>query len=95
MTKHEGPQIKLKIDVSCSSCQYHESKYWCVENGNDFNSGFNHFCHFGKSFLGPKLIGDTAQTPDWCTFLKNKPQKMLDLLEPEMQILQEMREEIL
>jgi hypothetical protein len=38
----EGP--KVQIIVTCSGCEYHSNEYYCVEDGNDCDSGFYNYC---------------------------------------------------
>lgn len=53
------------ITHTCGGCLYHESEYYCVEDGNDVDSGFNHRC----SHFGGRRIGYDDKTPDWCPYL--------------------------
>lgn len=43
LEKAEGPSRELDRDIheSAGQCAHRESKYWCIEDGNDFDSGFD------------------------------------------------------
>lgn len=54
----------LRVLVECHGCTHAISEYYCVEDGNDCDSGFKHYCgHFGRRYVG---LDD--KTPEWCPF---------------------------
>lgn len=63
--KREGPNVRLIMMTSCDGCLHDRSEYYCIEDGNDCDSGFNHFC----GALGDKTTGDGIPKGD-CPFMK-------------------------
>lgn len=63
MSEQRGPTVKVIVDSHCDKCIHASSEYYCVEDGNDCDSGFSHWCgFFGKR----RYVGDDDKTPDWC-----------------------------
>lgn len=77
ITKREGPSVRIHIDVSCSGCRHERSEYYCIEDGNDCDSGFNHYCTNPQAVAGGsqaardrgvRHITHGTETPPWCPF---------------------------
>lgn len=71
VTKPEGPAVAVRIDARCDGCCYSESTYYCIEDGNDVDSGFTYKCTLpvlpGCPPFRPK---DGGVPPECCPFLK-------------------------
>jgi len=74
--KRQGPRLTLQ--GSCHGCVYEHSEHYCIEDGNDVDSGHDVYCANERavsaapalSANGLRRIGDTTwQTPDWCPFI--------------------------
>lgn len=68
--KRHGPAVLLEL--SCQGCAFETSEYYCVEDGNDCDSGFNYFCthpRAPKREEGRMPIGSSTNTPGWCPLL--------------------------
>ncbi len=67
--KRRGP--RLTIAASCQGCVYEHSEHYCIEDGNDVDSGVNVCCtHPAQPFRPNGRIGDTTwKTPEWCPLL--------------------------
>lgn len=60
------------VTLTCTGCIHHSTEYYCVEDGNDVDSGFHHFCgYFGER----RHLGNYAsdRTPAWCPFVAPAP----------------------
>ena len=67
MTDRFGPKLTVIRDVRCTGCAHLRSEYYCIEDGNDCDSGVNYSC---AHFEPPKRTHDEdARTPEWCPFL--------------------------
>jgi hypothetical protein len=63
--KRAGPLVV--ISRNCTGCTHLESEYFCVEDGNDVDSGHSHYCgHFRPRQY---INSYSDRTPDWCPFL--------------------------
>jgi hypothetical protein len=57
-----GPKVTLT--VYCTGCDYHASEYYCIEDGNDIDSGFNHYCkHWAVCGDPPRARVETGLIP--------------------------------
>jgi len=63
MTKQEGPSISTT--KNCMDCKHLDAAYWSIEDGNDYDWGFDYRCERAE-----REIGSTSRTPDWCPFMK-------------------------
>lgn len=75
-----GPRLRLSI--SCFECQHRSSESDKCQG----DSGHDHYCHQpgvkmdnvqGK--FGPRYIGSTCHTPDWCPYYPSNILKQVDL----------------
>ncbi len=71
--KRNGP--KLTIAATCQGCVYEHTESYCVEDGNDVDSGVNVYCGNDRAVSsaptraknGLRHVGDTTwATPAWC-----------------------------
>ncbi|HSN19771.1 MAG TPA: hypothetical protein VLS49_03790 [Usitatibacter sp.] len=74
--KRNGPRLTLA--ASCHGCVYEHSEYYCIEDGNDIDSGHDVYCSNERAVSsapalgtnGLRRVGDsTWQAPDWCPLL--------------------------
>lgn len=56
----------------CNNCKYHSFEHDWIEDGNDYDSWFNHFCNHSSFDNKRKYIGENDETPNWCPFLTKK-----------------------
>lgn len=63
MKDKEGPTTTVHINKSCSGCKFLQSQKWSIEDGNDYDWGFDYTCEKLK-----KYIGQQPETPLWCPF---------------------------
>jgi hypothetical protein len=64
--EREGPVVSIQVTAHCDGCKYHSHEYYCVEDGNDCDSGFYNYC----SLLHPTTRKDIGErTPKECPFL--------------------------
>lgn len=61
----EGPSFTVKF--CCSQCSYFTSEYYCVEDGNSCDSGFDHTCTHASLNKPENTHG--YDTPQWCPLL--------------------------
>jgi hypothetical protein len=59
------------VEYSCRGCTHCREEDYCVEDGNDVDSGYEVWCEHpavvGVGAIGDTTIGDTTwTTPDWC-----------------------------
>lgn len=67
----QGPSFT--INFSCNSCAYCKSEYYSIEDGNDYDSGFENYCtHKLVAKDKPEYIGLNWQTPKWCPLLLSR-----------------------
>ena len=57
-----GPTLRV-AEMTCRGCEKLRSEYYCVEDGNDCDSGYDHHCDAAG---GQAIPGSSAKTPDWC-----------------------------
>ncbi len=71
--QRSGPSVTVKR--SCWGCKHCHTESYCVEDGNDCDSG--HYVSCAHPHLGKLTrIGDTSwNTPDWCPVapIENNP----------------------
>jgi hypothetical protein len=71
--KRNGP--RLHVVATCQGCVYEHSEYYCIEDGNDVDSGHNVYCMNERApgqraSGGFARVGDTLwTTPTWCPLL--------------------------
>lgn len=76
MEKRQGP--KLTVTASCQGCAHERSEYYCVEDGNDCDSGFHVTCAHPA---GRDRVGDfTWNTPEWCPLMTAARGALVDVL---------------
>lgn len=64
--KNIGPH--KTVIHSCFECKYCHSDYYCIEDGNDCDSGHTLTCRHPDTLN--RYIGDSNwTTPNWCTYL--------------------------
>ena len=61
-----GPKVRIVVEASCEGCKFHRSEYYCVEDGNDVDSGFTHSCDFIAS---ERIRNPGGRPPKECPFL--------------------------
>lgn len=64
---NEGPIILRKIIISC---KYLNSKEWSIEDGNDYDWGFDYKC-LHPDLKTSSYIEQQPETPKWCPFISN------------------------
>jgi hypothetical protein len=67
--KRNGPH--LHVIATCQGCVHEHSEHYCIEDGNDVDSGHDVYCMHPASQGGQRRrIGDTTwHTPQWCPLL--------------------------
>lgn len=60
----QGPM--LTVVGSCRGCEFERSEYYCIEDGNDCDSGYNRSCVHPNA-TPPGATDGTP--PTWCPFL--------------------------
>jgi len=76
---NEGPTFTLK--VTCTYCDYLESKYYCIEDGNSEDSGFDYTCKKGVDLSNYDYVRITPQT---CPFYDIKLQAFIDSVQRDL-----------
>jgi hypothetical protein len=74
----DGPRVLLGL--VCVGCRFDTSEYYCIEDGNDIDSGFNHYCTHPDVCLTDPCSKDgrlaTQGSPlDTCPFRKKAVQE--------------------
>lgn len=61
-----GPLVTTIVKKSCEGCVHHTDEYYAIEDGNSFDSGFDHYCNH-PTFEKRKDTGSShGHTPNWC-----------------------------
>jgi hypothetical protein len=60
----EGPTVTVIRYAECRGCVHLHSEYYCVEDGNDVDSGYTHSCAHPTN--PGRSIGYMTRTPAWC-----------------------------
>ena len=56
----EGPIVT--VSANCRGCRFDVAEYYCIEDGNDVDSGFDHYCTH-DAVRGDKPRAPTNGTP--------------------------------
>jgi hypothetical protein len=81
--KRNGPTVRLVIKTSCEGCRYLRSDYYCIEDGNDVDSGFTHSCLLPVLPGAPPYRPVDGKPPEDCPFLAEEKHAALSRLNRE------------